>query len=41
MDQQKGVNDRSPFANSVDPDQVLQDAAADQGLQFAIHTAII
>ena len=33
--------DRQAFTNSVDPDQTPQKAASDQGLQFAIHTAII
>ena len=33
--------DRQARASSVDTDQMLQKAASDQGLQFAIHTALL
>ena len=33
--------DRQAWENSVDPDEMPQDVASHQGLQFATHPAII
>ena len=38
---QTGNHKRQACANSVDPDQMLQNVASDQGLQFATHPAIL